>query len=98
VTTSYYIYYRLHPQTLAAAREQVAALLRAVEARCGVPGRVLRKRDEPALWMEIYDGVRDAAGFEVAMLEEVARLGFESLLAPGSARRIERFVSLPECV
>jgi hypothetical protein len=45
----------------------------------------MRRRDDPATYMEVYEGVKDEAGFEAVMEAEGPRI------APN--RRLERFVS-----
>jgi hypothetical protein len=49
-----------------------------------VRGRWLRRRDDPATYMEVYEGVADESAFEALMEREGAKLGLE--------RRVERFV------
>ena len=39
----------------------------ACSERCGVRGRLLTKRGEPNLWMEVYEGVQDGGLFESAL-------------------------------
>jgi hypothetical protein len=97
MASSYYVYYRVRPDSLEPARERVSQLLARVAARCRVQGRLLAKRDEPGLWMEIYESVQDGAAFESTMREEAARMAFESVLAPGSSRKTECFVEPPAC-
>ena len=57
----------------------------AIERRCGVRGRWMRRRDDPSTYMEVYEGIQDAAAFEAVMEREAAPLGLQ--------RRVERFVS-----
>lgn len=64
----------------------------ALDARTGVAGRLLAKRDEPLLWMEIYEEVEDGPRFEAALDAAVAEHRVEELLQPGSRRRTECFV------
>ena len=90
---SYYIYYRVEQAQAEAARHAIKRLFRALEQRTGVTGRLLRRQDEPLLWMEIYDGVRDPSRFETTMAAVLADHDFAPLLAPGSLRRVERFVA-----
>ena len=97
MATAYYIYYRLRPGSVQAAQERVTALRARLHARCGVLGRLLTKRDEPDLWMEVYERVEDPAAFEAALAEETAHLGLGLLLSPGSARKLECFVEASEC-
>ncbi len=89
---SYYIYYRISQSAEAAAC--VVHLQRELRERLGIRGRVASKRGEPALWMEIYEDVDDAAAFEALLAELVDRTGFERVLAGGSARRVECFEAL----
>jgi hypothetical protein len=44
----------------------------------------MRRRDDPATYMEVYEGVSDEAAFEAVLEREGAKLGV--------ARRLERFV------
>ena len=92
-TVHYYVYYRIAIAHAADARRTIAAVLALLEQRVGVAGRLLQRQDEPLLWMEIYEGVRDPAVFEVTLAELLAERAFASFLAPGSTRKIERFVA-----
>lgn len=89
----YYVYYRVAAAQATAARRTVTALLAALEQRVGIAGRLLQRRDEPLLWMEVYEGVGDPPGFESALAELVDASDLTSLLAAGSQRQIERFVA-----
>ena len=80
---NYYVYYKVPPGRVDEVRDGVARVLVAVEQRCGVRGRWMRRRDDAATYMEVYEGVTDEAAFEAVLAAEGARLGLE--------RRIERF-------
>lgn len=82
--TSYYVYYRVPADRVASLQGQVRLLLRAVEAATGVRGRWMRRRDEPATYMEVYEDVGDEEAFEAFLARESATLGLE--------RHMERFV------
>jgi len=82
--TSYYIYYRVQADRVASLQDEVRQLFRVVEAATGVRGRWMRRRDEPATYMEVYEDVRDEQAFEALLEREAARLGLE--------RHVERFV------
>jgi Domain of unknown function (DUF4936) len=69
---AYYVYYRIPGDAQASARDLAAAVLAGVERRSGVRGRIARRRDDPLTWMEIYEGVVDAAAFERALDEAEA--------------------------
>ena len=86
---SYYIYYRVAQAGDAALA--VGKLQSAIRDRSGVAGRVLKKRGEPAMWMEIYEGVSDGAQFEALLAGLVESLNFNSVLAAGSTRKTECF-------
>ena len=60
-------------------------LFRRAKLDFGVTGRWMRRRDDPSTYMEVYEGVKDEAGFE-ALLE---RAGTQF----GLARKVERFIS-----
>jgi hypothetical protein len=90
-----YIYYRVAAPHAAAARAAIRATLHTLEERAGIVGRLLQGESEPLLWMEIYENVRDAAGFEKMLNDLLAANRFGSFLASGSERRVERFVAQP---
>jgi hypothetical protein len=92
-TVHYYVYYRVAAAHAAAARRSITGVLALLEQRVGVAGHLLRHQDEPLLWMEVYDAVHDPAAFEAALAELLVERGFASFLAPGSDRKIERFVA-----
>jgi len=87
----YYVWYRVTGDPVT-ARGPVAALLRDVLAATGIAGRVLVRHDDPATWMEVYEGVADVERFEAALAEGVARHAV-SRHVEGGARHTERFVA-----
>ena len=82
--TNYYVYYRVDADRVSALRLQVERLFEQIQEQFGVRGRWMRRRDDPATYMEVYEGVADDAAFEALLARESAALGLE--------RRIERFV------
>ena len=82
---NYYVYYKLEPGRVEAARDLVNELFQIAKERFGVHGRWMRRRDDPTTYMEVYEGVKDEAAFEAVMEAEGPRV------APN--RRLERFVS-----
>jgi hypothetical protein len=88
---SYYVYYRVSPERAALARERVTALLDFVACSAGVRGRLLIKRNEPHLWMEVYEPVQEVDAFDPALARGVRELGLEEILAPGARRQQECF-------
>ncbi|HEX8010354.1 MAG TPA: DUF4936 family protein [Casimicrobiaceae bacterium] len=88
-----YCYYRVAPAHAEAARKAVRAVFRSVEERLGVIGRLLQRETDALLWMEVYENVRDPERLELALAELLAAHRFFACLAPGSERRMERFVA-----
>jgi hypothetical protein len=87
----FYVYYRVRPDAMKAAGASVVQLLAAIERATGVRGRRLARCDEPALWMEIYEGVADRAAFEAVLAEAARAANLEAHLGSGSARTVECF-------
>ncbi len=60
----YYIYYRVSEKEAVEAETLVRSMMARLGCRSGVTGRLLKKLDEPSLWMEVYEGVVDPQRFE----------------------------------
>lgn len=86
---SFYIYYRIVPG------QQAERVVRLLQARLyevsGVRGRLLVKREDPALWMEVYENVTSPEDFEQHLQRLLAEARFDRLLAPGNVRKVECF-------
>ena len=82
--TNYYVYYRVDADRVSALRPRVEALFERIHRELGVQGRWLRRRDDPATYMEVYEGVADEAAFEALLARHTADFGLE--------RRVERFL------
>ena len=91
MSPNYYVYYRVAPDQAERARGVVAALQDDVLAQTGVRGQLMHRRDDPATWMEIYEGVSDERAFDASLAAAVQRCGFSSVLAAGSQRVTEIF-------
>jgi hypothetical protein len=81
---NYYVYYKIEFGRAAALRPLVSGLFETIEKQFGVRGRWMRRRDDPATYMEVYEGVKDEAGFEALLEREGAKLAI--------ARKVERFI------
>jgi hypothetical protein len=91
VTCSYYVYYRSgHPEREISA--VVGEMQAALAHETGVAGRLMRRADDPATWMEVYEAVPDAADFEQRLAAAVARFAVDRLLDADARRHVERFV------
>jgi hypothetical protein len=91
---NYYVYYRVALDQVERARGVVAALQDDVLARTGVRGQLMHRRDDPATWMEIYEGILDEQAFNASLAAAVEQCEFSSVLAAGSQRVTEIFGSL----
>ena len=81
---NYYVYYKIAPERVDELRPRIEALFSLLEKRSGVRGRWMRRRDDPATYMEVYEGVADERAFEALIEREGAKLGLQ--------RRLERFI------
>ncbi len=70
---------------------RIKQLLDAIKITTGIPGRLMKKRGEPDLWMEVYENVADAEKFEWELAEAVSKLKATEFLPPGGGRHIECF-------
>lgn len=66
-----YVYYRLDPRHVDEAETPIRALMAHLACRCAVTARLLKKRGEPLLWMESYEGVADADAFSLELVRAV---------------------------
>jgi hypothetical protein len=94
MSLSYYIYYRVQPEKAAACERAVREVLSSIRAATGKAGRLMKKRGEANLWMEVYEGVADDAKFEWELADAAGRLKIQDYLLPGSGRHVECFEEL----
>jgi hypothetical protein len=76
----YFVWYRVEddgPDTETLVRSMMARLA----CRTGISGNLLKKRDEPALWMEVYSGVPEATAFEARLAQAVDEFDIDMLIA-----------------
>lgn len=88
---SYYIYYRVAPARAENCELRVLELFSALKQSTTIAGRLLKKRSEPLLWMEVYENVRDDAKFELELQQATVQLKLLDCLEEGSSRRLECF-------
>ena len=88
---SYFIYYRVEPGRASTCEARVLDLFSAIKPATGIAGRLLKKRSEPTLWMEVYENIRDDAKFELELEQAVTQLKLQDYLQEGSIRQVECF-------
>ena len=88
---SYYIYYRVAPERAKDCEVRVLQLFSMLKETTTIAGRLLKKRSEPLLWMEVYENVRDDAKFELELERAAVQLQIPECLQEGSTRRLECF-------
>jgi hypothetical protein len=93
---AYYIYYRVAPGADANDLDRVRAAQADVSRATGCSARLLAKRDEPELWMEVYESITDPERFEAALAAAVDRHQLSLLVRAGTERKTECF-GAPAC-
>jgi quinol monooxygenase YgiN len=83
--TNYYVYYRVDADRVDALESEIRRLFDKIQKQSGVRGRWMRRRDDAATFMEVYEGVKDEQAFESVLAREGATLKLE--------RKVERFVN-----
>ena len=94
--THFYVWYTVRGD-LRAAVIAVHALFDAIEARTGIAGRLLARRDEPSTWMEVYENIDDAGGFGRVLDRLAAEHGVLAFVEDGR-RHTERFAALADAL
>lgn len=92
MSTHYYIYYRVSSSHASRAEALLEAMHDELAEACSVRGRYLKKRDEPLLWMEIYEHVAEPEAFESTLQSLLHKYAFNDVLQSGTSRHIECFV------
>lgn len=90
-----YVYYRVDPIHVETARAAVRRVLAEMQSGACPRARLMTSVEEPLLWMETYEDVRDRESFQRALAAAVRRYGLEACLAAGQRRNTEVFVA--EC-
>jgi hypothetical protein len=76
---SYFVWYRVnrddHDTEMC-----IRSMMSRLACRSGTTGRLLKKRDEARLWMEIYSDIADIARFERLLRQGVDELDVEMFI------------------
>lgn len=87
----FYVYYAIDPDRGDLAASAVDALFARTQAATGIAGRLRRRADDPALWMEIYEGVDDRDRFAAALTRLRESTPLAACLASGQTFHVECF-------
>ncbi len=87
----FYVYYRIRTAAVEAARAAVTGMQLELARVSGVQGRIVMRRDEPELWMEIYENVLDPESFETLLAGLAGTTALQTCLAEGCVRTVECF-------
>ena len=91
MTGCYYIYFRVAQQQAEILEIRIRAMQAELRETTGIAGRLMKKRGEPLLWMEVYEQVSDTGDFERALTAAVEKFKLAEYLQPGAARKTECF-------
>jgi hypothetical protein len=89
---NYYIYYRVSPNNADEAEMLVRSMQARLACRSGIAGRLLKKRGEPGLWMEVYEDVAEPERFERLLDQAVDE--FELAMFLDGPRHFECFLAV----
>ena len=87
----YYIYFRIPSDRVSDIESAIQRIQCAIKARLGITGRLLKKCDEPNLWMEVYENLPEKSSFEDVLKLAEIQAGIAALLEAGEKRHIECF-------
>jgi hypothetical protein len=76
---SYFIWYRVNRDDHD-TETVIHGMMSRLACRSGVTGKLLKKRDQPGLWMEVYDEVGDAEPFERLLRQAVDEFDVEMFI------------------
>ena len=91
MTLHIYVYYKVAPGNEALVRTRVEEMQKQIAAATGTQGSLLRRRDDPSTWMEVYADVEEAADFESVLSDAVTRHQIATLADPALPRITEIF-------
>lgn len=88
---SCYVYYRVAASHGAEAGQAAQTIVNTLSEQLDITARLLTKVDEPLLWMEVYEDIKDKDAFIDAMEARVKEAGIVRCLAADGRRHIELF-------
>lgn len=91
MSISCYVYYRVSETRVAEASRAAQRLATLMRDATGIRPRLMKKIEDPLLWMEVYEGISEVDAFTSSLRDCLGQTGLEQLLADDSSRRIELF-------
>ena len=85
-----YIYYRVRPEAQTDLLPRLHEIQQALVGEFGVVARVMRKCDDEAMLMEVYEEVGDADRLLAALDERLRAMALHREIV-GDGRHVERF-------
>ncbi len=77
---SFFVWYRVKAGEASEAEPLIRAMQARLACRTGIRGHLMKKRQEPDLWMETYVGIADAPAFEAQLARAVSEFDVEMFL------------------
>lgn len=77
---SLFVWYRVKAGEAAQAELLIRAMQARLACRTGIRGQLMKKIQDPYLWMESYAGIADATAFEVQLARAVDEFDVEMFL------------------
>jgi hypothetical protein len=93
----FYVYYKIEPESELATAAAVDQLFLALQDKERVRGRLLKRADDAATWMEVYENVMDAGQFRTTLDAAAKKCGLSALTKDGQ-RHVEHFWESGEAV
>jgi len=90
VSANYYVWYTVERDDAHELEQAVRSMQARLACRTGVVGRLLKRREAPDTWMEVYEKVTDPGAFEPALASLVDQYDIEVRLR--DRRHTECFV------
>jgi hypothetical protein len=92
VSAHFYVWYRIDADE-ADCERAIRGMMARLGCRTGIAGRLLKKRDEARLWMEVYTDVADPDAFQARLRQAVDEYDVEMFI--DGPRHTECFVGEP---
>jgi len=91
LSISCYVYYRVAESHAADAAVAARKITKMMGQQPGISARLKKKVDEPLMWMEVYEGIREQSAFLSSLQTCLEQVGLLNCLQTGSERHIEVF-------